>query len=133
MLHLLSTLPTFLAYFATSAGLVLMFLLIYIKITPYDEFALIKQGVIAPAISLSGSLLGFVIALSSVIKHSVSLLDMAVWGVVALLIQLLAFAVTRLLFKDLTQGIHENNIAKGIFLGSISLAFGIINAGCMTY
>lgn len=133
MFYLLSTLPTFLAYFATSVVLVLLFLAIYIKITPYDEFALIKQGIVAPAISLAGSLLGFVVALSSVIKNSVSLLDMAVWGVVALLVQLLAFVLTRLLFKDLTQGMNENNLAKGIFLGGLSLGFGIINAGCMTY
>lgn len=133
MLSLLSTLPAFLAYFAMAVVLTALFLGIYTKITPYDEFALIKAGHLTPALSLSGSLLGFVIALAAVIKHSVSLTDMAIWGVVALVVQLLAFLLTRLLFKDLTQGIQNNNLAKGTFLGVLSLSFGILNAACMTY
>jgi putative membrane protein len=58
---------------------------------------------------------------------------MAIWGLVALVVQLLAFVMTRLLFKDLTQGIQNNNVAKGTFLGILSLSFGILNAACMTY
>lgn len=133
MTELLSTLPNFVAYFLMSAVLMGIFLFIYTKITPYDEFALIKQGHIPPAISLSGSLLGFVIALASVVKNSVSLVDMAIWGVIALIVQLLAFVITRLCFKDLVHGISNNNIAKGLILGMFSLCFGILNAACMTY
>ena len=133
MFTLLSTLPAFIAYFAMAVILTALFLLIYTKITPYDEFALIKAGQLTPALSLSGSLLGFVIALAAVIKNSVSIADMAIWGLVALVVQLLAFVLTRLLFKDLTQGIQNNNVAKGTFLGILSLSFGILNAACMTY
>lgn len=133
MFTLLETLPTFIAYFAMSVILTGAFLMIYVRITPYDEFALIKQGLLAPAISLSGSLLGFVIALSSVITNSISLTDMALWGLIALLVQLLAFGLTRVIFKDLVQGITHNNIAKGLFLGILSLGFGLLNAACMTY
>lgn len=133
MFTLLETLPTFIAYFAMSVILTGAFLMIYVRITPYDEFALIKQGLLAPAISLSGSLLGFVIALSSVITNSISLTDMALWGLIALLVQLLAFGLTRVIFKDLVQGITQNNIAKGLFLGILSLGFGLLNAACMTY
>lgn len=133
MFTLLETLPIFIAYFAMSVILTGAFLMIYVRITPYDEFALIKQGLLAPAISLSGSLLGFVIALSSVITNSISLTDMALWGLIALLVQLLAFGLTRVIFKDLVQGITHNNIAKGLFLGILSLGFGLLNAACMTY
>ena len=133
MFTLLSTLPAFIAYFAMAVILTALFLLIYTKITPYDELALIKAGQLTPALSLSGSLLGFVIALAAVIKNSVSIADMAIWGLVALVVQLLAFVMTRLLFKDLTQGIQNNNVAKSTFLGILSLSFGILNAACMTY
>ena len=133
MIGLLATLPSFISYFATAVVLMGLFLLIYTKITPYDEFALIKQGLLAPAISLSGSLLGFVMALASVIKNSISLVDMAIWGILALLVQLLAYGFTRLCFRDLVDGITNNNLAKGLLLGMISLSFGILNAACMTY
>lgn len=130
---ILATLPLFLAYFALASLLMIAFVLIYTKITPYDEFALIKQGLIAPAVSLSGAILGFVIALASVIKNSVGLLDMVAWGVVAMVVQLLAFAVVRLGFRGLTDGITQNNTAKALILGVVSVAFGMLNAGCMTY
>ena len=130
---ILATLPLFLVYFALASLLMIAFVLIYTKITPYDEFALIKQGQIAPAISLSGAILGFVIALASVIKNSVDLVDMVAWGVVAGLVQLLAFAVVRLFFRGLTDGINQNNIAKALMLGVVAVAFGMLNAACMTY
>lgn len=130
---ILATLPLFLAYFALASLLMIAFVLIYTKITPYDEFALIKQGLIAPAISLSGTILGFVIALASVIKNSVDLVDMVAWGVVAGLVQLLAFGVVRLGFRGLTDDINQNNTAKALVLGVVSVAFGVLNAGCMTY
>ncbi len=130
---ILATLPLFIAYFALASVLTAVFVAIYLKITPYDEFALIKQGLIAPAVSLSGAILGFVIALASVIKNSVGLLDMVAWGVVAMVVQLLAFAVVRLGFRGLTDGITQNNTAKALILGVVSVAFGMLNAGCMTY
>lgn len=130
---ILSTLPNFILYFMVSAILSLLFLGIYTKITPYNEFVLIKQGTIAPAISLSGAMLGFVIALSSVIKNSLDFIDMAVWGLIAMVVQLFAFGIVRVLFKTLTDGIVNNNIAKAIFLAMMSVVFGMLNAACMTY
>lgn len=50
--HLLSTLPAFLAYFAAAIALLGVFLLIYVNITPYHEFELIRSGNLAAAISL---------------------------------------------------------------------------------
>ena len=132
-MSVLATIPSFLAYFGASVGLTLIFLLIYIKATPYDEMVLIRQGLSAPAISLSGALLGFVLALASVIKHSVSFIDMLAWGVVAMIVQLLAFVLVRVFLKTITDGISNNNIAKAILLAAVSVAFGLLNAACMTY
>lgn len=132
-MDILYTLPNFILYFVASALLSLLFLGIYTKITPYNEFELIKQGIIAPAISLSGAMLGFVIALASVIKNSLDFVDMAVWGLIAMVVQLLAFGIVRVLFKTLTDGIVNNNIAKAVFLAMMSVVFGVLNAACMTY
>lgn len=133
IVSIFDTLPWFMAYFTLALVLTLAFIFIYTKITPYDELKLISQGLIAPTLSLSGSILGFVIALASVIKNSINLGDMASWGMVALIVQLVAYLLTRLLFPNLVESINHNNIAKGLFLGTMSLAFGILNAACMTY
>jgi putative membrane protein len=129
----LAGLPSFLLYFATAIGLLLLFLAAYILITPYREIALIREGNLAAAASLSGAILGFVLPLASAIAHSVGLLDMAVWGLIALLIQLLAYGVSRLLLPDLARAIPAGQVATGVFLGALSLAVGILNAACMTY
>jgi putative membrane protein len=133
LIQSLAGLPSFLFYFATAIGLLLLFLLAYIFITPYREIALIRAGNAAAAASLSGAMLGFVLPLASAIAHSVSLPDMAVWGLIAMIIQLLVYLAARLLMPDLVRDIPAGKVATGVFLGALSVAIGILNAACMTY
>lgn len=133
LIQSLAGLPSFLFYFATAIGLLLLFLLAYIFITPYREIALIRAGNAAAAASLSGALLGFVLPLASAIAHSVSLADMTVWGLIALIVQLLVYLAARLLMPDLVRDIPAGKIATGVFLGALSVAIGILNAACMSY
>jgi len=129
----LAGLPAFLSYFAAAIGLLALFLLIYVLMTPYREITLIRQGNTAAAASLSGAVLGFVLPLASGIAHSVGLADMAIWGLVALIIQLLVYLAARLLLPDLARDVPAGKVATGVFLGALSLAIGMLNAACMTY
>src|SRR5438445_11598052 len=85
----------FLVYFVMALALVAVFLTVYTWVTPYREIALIRQGNMAAALSLSGALLGFVISLASAIAHSVAWWDMLLWGAVGLVGQLLSDFVVR--------------------------------------
>lgn len=129
----LAGLPAFLSYFAAAIGLLALFLLIYVFMTPYREITLIRQGNTAAAASLSGAILGFVLPLASAIAHSVGLADMAIWGLVALIIQVLVYLAARLLLPDLARDVPAGKVATGVFLGALSLAIGMLNAACMTY
>lgn len=124
---------SFTGYFAMAILLLLLFCLVYGQVTPYQEFSLIKQGKIAPAISFSGALLGFVVPLASAVSHSVALLDMVTWAAIALVVQVGVFLVLRLLFSDLCHAIADDSVGAAILLGVLSLALGILNAACMTY
>lgn len=128
-----ATFDDFLLYLAVSLALLAAFVAIYIRVTPYREIALIREGNLAAAWSLSGSLLGFIVPLTSAIGHSVSLGDMAIWGAIAMLVQVAAFVVARLLVPSIVQDIPAGKQAQGIFLGSLSLGVGLLNAACMTY
>ena len=130
---MLVMLPAFLAYFAVAVGLIAGFLLVYLNVTPYDEIALIRQGNTAAAVSLSGALFGFVLPVANVIAHSDGLIDLAVWGVIAGLIQLLAYLAARFTLPHLTADIPAGQLASAIFLAALSLTVGLINAACMTY
>ncbi|MEA3153593.1 MAG: putative rane protein [Betaproteobacteria bacterium] len=125
--------PAFLLYFASSLALLVLFITIYIRITPYREITLIRQGNVAAAASLSGAMLGFVVPLAHSVAQSANLADMALWGLIALIVQLLVyFAVTRVM-PGISSDIPAGKTAPGVFLGSISLATGILNSACMTY
>lgn len=126
-------LVAFFSHIAAAFVLLTLFIVVYIRITPYREIALIREGNIAAAASLSGALLGYCTALASAIANSVSVVDMSFWGLVALVIQLLAFGIARLLIPGIVSDIPNNKIASGIFLGALSLGLGMINASCMTY
>jgi putative membrane protein len=131
--HSLALLPSFVAYFAVALTLLGLFVVVYLRITPYRELALIRAGNAAAATSLVGAMLGFVVALASAIAHSVSFVDMVVWAVVALVVQLVAFGIVRLLLPAVSRHVHDGQVAAGVFLGGTALAIGILNAACMTY
>ena len=123
----------FLIYLVVSLFLLYLFVWLYIRVTPWREMALIRAGNMAAAFSLSGAILGFIVPLASAIKYSVNLVDMIIWGLVALVVQIFAFVVVKLLVPSITQDIEAGNGAQGFFLGVTSLATGLLNAACMSY
>ncbi len=60
ILQSLAGLPAFIVYFCTGLVAITLFLFVYTRITPHDEFKLIRENVPGAAISLGFSLLGFV-------------------------------------------------------------------------
>ena len=129
----LAGLPNFLAYFGVAIVMLLIFSVVYSRLTPHHEFALIRENKSAAAIAFGGSLLGFVLPLFSAISNSVSLIDCVIWGFVALVFQLLTFFCLRFFLKDLSQRIARDEVASGIFVATSSIAVGLLNAACMSY
>ena len=127
----LSTLPNFLAYFAVGVVLTALFVLLYANLTPHREIGLIRGGNNAAAIAVVGALLGFELPLASVIAHSALIIEVVVWGIVALVVQLCGFLVTRMVLPHLPQAIVDGNIADSVFLAGISVALGILTAACL--
>jgi putative membrane protein len=131
----LSGLTSFALYFSIALVLLLMFKYVYVFITPHDEWKLVKEEQnTAAATGFIGAVIGFALALASAATNSVSLVDFAVWGVIALIAQTIAFAIVRYLFMPrIVQRINDNELSAGIVLGGTSIAVGLLNAACMTY
>jgi putative membrane protein len=127
----ISSLPAFAAYFATAVGLLAIFLGLYVFVTPYSELRLIREGNTAAAISLAGAIIGYAmpIAVSVAVSHNIG--AMIGWGVVACVVQLLAYIVARFALPQINSNIPQGKVASGIFLASLSLGIGILNAGCI--
>lgn len=96
VLQSLEGLPAFIAYFCLTMVAVIVFLLIYTRITPYSEFDLIRKNIVGASIALGLSLLGFALPLASAVAHTADLLDCAIWAVIALIVQLIAFYAARI-------------------------------------
>ncbi len=129
----ISGLGPFAMYFGLSLLALVIFKKIYTMITPYDDWQLVKDQNMAAAATLFGAIIGFSIALSSAASQSVSLLDFAIWAVVALIAQLIAFALVRLYMPKIVQRIKAGELPAGVVLGGVSIAIGLLNAGSMSY
>ena len=119
-------------YFALALIVAMLFVVIYIWITPYHEFALIRSGNAAAAISLGGALVGFSLPLAKAVAQSANVLDMLIWAGVAFVAQLIAFALARVVLKDLTSEIEGGKPAAAIFLAAVSISIGLLNSAAMT-
>jgi putative membrane protein len=129
----LQTIGNFAIYFAAALIAVALFVVAYMAVTSHHEVDLIKKGNTAAAISFGGALIGFTLPLTSVIQHSVSLLDMAVWSVIALIVQIVVLKIVDVALREVSRHIEEGNVAAGVTLGAASIALGIVNAACMNY
>lgn len=127
----ISSLPAFAGYFATALALLAVFVVLYIFVTPYSELALIREGNTAAAVSLGGAVVGYALPIAVAVATSHNIMAMIGWGVVACVVQLLVYVIARLALPQINLAIPQGKIASGIFLASLSLGIGILNAGCI--
>lgn len=130
----LSTLPTFALWFSTCAILLGIYAVVYAAVTPKRELAMIREGNVAVSIAFTGALIGYSLTLASVMMSAASRVDLALWAVVGLIVQLTAYWVAALLLGGhVRERFEKNDIAAGVFIGGIAIAVGIINAATMVY
>lgn len=128
----LAGLPAFLLYFGLGLALLVLFLAVYLAITPFDELKLIREGNAAAAISLAGAIIGFVLPLSRAVTQSVSPLDLLVWGVIALIVQVVVFFLVGKLMPRFAEAVRGGRVAGASFLAALAVAVGMLNAAAMT-
>lgn len=132
VLQSLEGLPAFVAYFCLSTALVIAFLLIYTRLTPINEFELIRKNLPGAAIALGLSLFGFALPLASAVAHAADLVDCAIWGAIALIVQIITFYAVRIPVPDLSNRIAAGELAPAMWLGLASLTAGLLSAASMT-
>lgn len=133
MSPILSVLPSFLLDFTVAIALSVLYIAVYTFATAHNEFALIRRNVPAASVSLGFSLVGFAIPLSSAMIFSETFIDLALWGLVALVVQIVVYGLVRLAIPDLSTRIARGEIAPALFLGAASVAAGLVNASAMRF
>lgn len=120
--------PTFLMYTGTAGLMLILAVFVYILLTPWKELALVRGGNGTAGLALSGAIVGLAIPLASCLASSVSIPDLVLWGLVSLILQLLAFRLTDLLLKDLPKRIQNDEAGAAIVLIGTKLASAMLLA-----
>ncbi|MFP3919360.1 DUF350 domain-containing protein [Lysinibacillus telephonicus] len=126
--------------FASYLGVALLLLIVGVVLftisTPkLKEFRLIAERNVTAAMSLGGKVVGLAIVLGAAAEYSVSLLDMAIWGAIGIITQIIVFILAEVITIrfSIHKAIEEDNRAVGTMLLSLSLAIGWIVAKCLSY
>lgn len=133
MFSSIANLPEFLLFFLMAAALTAIYLFVYTMATAHNEFALIRQNVVSAALSLGLSLVGFALPLSSAVVFATTIVDLVIWGGVAMIVQIAAYFIVRVIMPNLSQRIAAGELSAAIFVGAVSLSAGILNAAAMTF
>lgn len=128
---LFAGLPIFMLHLGSATLAWAVALALYVWITPHREFALIREGNLAAAISFGGAAIGLALPLAFCLAASVNVWDVLIWGSVTLILQLIAFRAVDLLIGNLSKRIEENEVAAATFLAMTKIALATLNAAAV--
>lgn len=128
---LFAGLPIFMLHLGSATLAWAVALALYVWITPHREFALIREGNMAAAVSFGGAAIGLALPLAFCLAASVNVWDVVIWGSVTLILQLIAFRAVDLLIGNLSKRIEENEIAAATFLAMTKIALATLNAAAV--
>ncbi|MFC0272706.1 DUF350 domain-containing protein [Metabacillus herbersteinensis] len=123
------------AYIGVASILLIVGIILFELTTKNKEIELIKNGNKAAVYAFGGRILGLAIVLHAAITNSVNLLDMVIWGAIAIVIQIVLFYIAEWITPkfNIKKAIDEDNQAVGLFLLFLSIAIGLVIAASLTY
>jgi putative membrane protein len=124
-------LPVLVEQFAVTLALLGIGIACYTLLTPFNERRMVAEGNVAAGIVVAGTLIALAIPLAATLASSTHTLDILLWGLVALIIQLVTFVVATLLIRGLRGMIEAGNVAAALVLIGIQIAVALLNAGAM--
>jgi putative membrane protein len=123
--------PDFIIQLGVALGLFVASLIIYVIMTPHKELALIRAGNPSASLAFGGVVVGLAIPLGSCLAHSFGVVDLLIWGIVTLLLQLIAFRFADMFLRGLPRRIAEGDVAAAVFLMSIKIGLALILSGAV--
>lgn len=123
--------PDFIIQLGVALGLFVASLVIYVLMTPHKELQLIRAGNPSAALAFGGVVVGIAIPLGSCLAYAFSVWDLLLWGVVTLLLQLLAFRFADIFLRHLPRRIAEGDVAAAVFLMAIKIGLALIISGAI--
>lgn len=123
--------PLTLLHFSLTIVILAIGATVYALLTPHKEIQLIRAGNTAAAVSLGGVLVGLAIPLAMSLSAAKSLMEIGLWGLATMAVQLLVFRLTDLLLTGLPQRIKDGEVAAAALLVGAKIATALILAAAM--
>ena len=120
--------PDFLMMTGTAGLLLLIASTIYILLTPWKELALVRGGNGAAGLALAGAIAGLAIPIASCLASSLTLVDLLLWGAVALLLQSLTYRIIDMILRDIPQRIQNDEAGAAIVLIAAKVSVAMLLA-----
>ena len=124
-------LPVLLLQFLICIVLLIIGVAIYTLVTPFRERELLRHGNVAAATVLSGAVVALAIPLAALLATTRAVLDILVWGVVAILLQLITVLIAAHAMKRLQLKVDDGNVAAALPIAAAQLAIALLNAAAM--
>jgi putative membrane protein len=128
---LASGLPVLLLQFVCCIVLLVLGVFVYTKVTPFREGELLRKGNVAAATVLSGAVVALAIPLAALLATTRTVLDIVVWGIVAILLQLITVVITSHVMRRMRLSIDDGSLAAALPIAAAQLAIALLNAAGM--
>jgi putative membrane protein len=117
------------------AGISLVILIlgcaVYGFLSPIREVLLIREGSTAATISFAGAILGLAIPLAVSLTASASWIEISLWGVSLMAVQLLIFWMIGLLMAGIPDRIREGEVDAAVLLAAARVGAALILAAAV--
>ena len=124
-------LPHLISQFLVTLAMVGIGVELHTLLTPFKEHELVVRGNLAAGVMLTGSILGMAIPLSAILLTSSALLDIIIWGAVAIVLQLGTFGILSLIARRMRDQIESGNVAVALPIVATQVAVALLNAAAV--
>lgn len=123
--------PHFLIHGAVTLAMLAVGCTVHVLLTPMKEMQLIRAGNAAAGVALASVIVGLAIPMAVALASALSLADLVIWGLVAILLQMLAFRAADLILRELPRRIERNEIGAAVVLAAVKLAAALVMAAAL--
>ena len=117
--------------FVICIALLVVGVTVYTKVTPFHELELLREGNVAAATVLSGAVIALAIPLAALLATTRAVLDIVVWGIVAILLQLVTVVIVCHVMRRMRLTIDDGDLAAALPISAAQLAIALLNAAGM--
>ncbi len=124
--------PLTLLHAGVTLAILILGTAVYAMLTPHKEIALIRDGNAAAAVSLGGVMVGLSIPLAVSLGASTSVLEIFLWGVATVAVQLLVFRLVDMVLRGLPQRIQDGEMSAAALLAAAKVATALVLAAAVS-